>query len=334
MTAKIYYDNDADLSQLKNKTIAILGYGSQGHAQAQNLRDSGCTVIVGQREGSANYDLAVSHGFEPMPVDAAVKAADIINILLPDEVQGDIYRADIRPHLKPGNVLMCSHGFNIHFGQVEPPGGVDTLLVAPKGPGHLVRSEYVKGGGVPCLIALGEGAGDKTRQIGLAYAKGIGGTRGGVIETTIAEETETDLFGEQVVLCGGVSELVKAAFATLVEAGYQPEMAYFECMHELKLIVDLFYQGGLSYMRYSVSNTAEFGDYTRGPRIITDETRAEMKKILSEIQNGEFAREWILENRAGAPAFKAKRRHDRDLEIEHVGKRLRKLMSWIDSKEV
>jgi ketol-acid reductoisomerase len=229
---------------------------------------------------------------------------------------------------------MCSHGFNIHFGQVEPPKGVDALLVAPKGPGHLVRSEYVKGGGVPCLIALGEGASDGTRQIGLAYAKGIGGTRGGVIETTIAEETETDLFGEQVVLCGGVSELVKAAFETLVEAGYQPEMAYFECMHELKLIVDLFYQGGLSYMRYSVSNTAEYGDYTRGPRIITDETRQVMKQILTEIQNGQFAREWILENKAGAPAFKATRRRDRNLEIEHVGRRLRKLMSWIDSKEV
>lgn len=334
MSAKIYYDNDADLSHLKDKTIAILGYGSQGHAQAQNLRDSGCNVIIGQREGSANYDLAISHNFSPTPVDEAVKAADIINILLPDEVQGDVYRAHVLPHLNPGNVLMCSHGFNIHFGQVEPPSGVDTLLVAPKGPGHLVRSEYVKGGGVPCLIALGDGASDQTRQIGLAYAKGIGGTRGGVIETTIAEETETDLFGEQVVLCGGVSELVKAAFETLVEAGYQPEMAYFECMHELKLIVDLFYEGGLSYMRYSVSNTAEFGDYTRGPRIITDETRQAMKEILSEIQNGHFAREWILENRAGAPAFKATRRRDRDLEIEHVGRRLRKLMSWIDDKEV
>jgi ketol-acid reductoisomerase len=334
MTAKIYYDNDADLSHLKDKTVAILGYGSQGHAQAQNLRDSGCKVIIGQREGSANYDLAVSHNFKPTPVATAVKEADVINILLPDEVQGDIFREHIRPNLKPGNILMCSHGFNIHFGQVEPPKGVDVLLVAPKGPGHLVRSEYVKGGGVPCLIALGEGASDKTRQIGLAYAKGIGGTRGGVIETTIAEETETDLFGEQVVLCGGVSELVKAAFQTLVDAGYQPEMAYFECMHELKLIVDLFYQGGLSYMRYSVSNTAEYGDYTRGPRIITDETRQVMKQILTEIQNGQFAREWILENKAGAPAFKATRRRDRNLEIEQVGRRLRKLMSWIDSKEV
>ncbi|MGN6545828.1 MAG: ketol-acid reductoisomerase [Aureliella sp.] len=334
MTAKIYYDNDADLSHLKDKTIAILGYGSQGHAQAQNLRDSGCNVIIGQRPGGANYDLAKQHKFEPMSVEDAVKKADIINILLPDEVQGDIYRQYIKPNLKPGNVLMCSHGFNIHFGQVEPPKGVDTLLVAPKGPGHLVRSEFVKGGGVPALIALGEGASEKTRQIGLAYAKGIGGTRGGVIETTFAEETETDLFGEQVVLCGGVSELVKAGFDTLVEAGYQPEMAYFECMHELKLIVDLFYQGGLNYMRYSVSNTAEFGDYTRGPRIITEETRKEMKKILYEIQSGQFARDWILENRAGAPAFKARRRLERSHLIEQVGRRLRKLMTWIDSKEV
>jgi len=334
MTAKIYYDNDADLSHLKDKTIAILGYGSQGHAQAQNLRDSGCNVIIGQRPGSPNYDLAISHKFKPMSIEDAVKQSDIVNLLLPDEVQGDIFRQNIRPNLKEGSILMCSHGFNIHFGQVEPPKGHDALLVAPKGPGHLVRSEYVKGGGVPGLIALGEGASEKTRQVGLAYAKGIGATRGGVIETTIAEETETDLFGEQVVLCGGVSELVKAAFDTLVDAGYQPEMAYFECMHELKLIVDLFYQGGLSYMRYSVSNTAEFGDYTRGPRIITAETRATMKQILTEIQNGQFAKEWILENKAGAPAFKATRRRDRGLLIEQVGRRLRKLMSWIDSKEV
>ena len=334
MAATIYYDNDADLSKLKGKTIAILGYGSQGHAQAQNLRDSGCNVIIGQRPGGRNYDLAVQHGFTPMSLEDATAKAEIVNVLLPDEVQGDLYRNCIRPNLQTGNVLMCSHGFNLHFGQIEPPKGVDTLLVAPKGPGHLVRSEFVKGGGVPCLIAMGTGASDSTKQIGLAYAKGIGGTRGGVIETTIAEETETDLFGEQVVLCGGVSELVRAAFDTLVDAGYQPEMAYFECMHELKLIVDLFYQGGLNYMRYSVSNTAEFGDYTRGPRIITDETRAEMKKILKEIQTGQFAREWILENRAGAPAFKASRRLQRQHLIEQVGKRLRGLMSWIDSKDV
>jgi ketol-acid reductoisomerase len=334
MPAKIYYDNDADLSLLKNKTIAILGYGSQGHAQAQNLRDSGLKVVIGQRPGSPNHDLAVQHGFKPVSVDEASEQADLVNILLPDEVQGEIYRDHIRGHLAPGNVLMCSHGFNVHFGQVVAPEGVATLLVAPKGPGHLVRSEFEKGGGVPSLIALGQGATEETLKLGLAYAKGIGGTRGGVIETTIAEETETDLFGEQVVLCGGVSELVKAAFDTLVEAGYQPEMAYFECMHELKLIVDLFYQGGLSYMRYSVSNTAEFGDYTRGPRIITDQTRAEMKRILNEIQTGQFAREWILENRAGAPAFQAMRRRDRGLLIEQVGRRLRRLMSWIKAKEV
>jgi len=334
MAATIYYDNDADLSHLKDKTIAILGYGSQGHAQAQNLRDSGCKVIIGQRPGSKNYDLAVSHGFQPMEIDQATKQADLINLLLPDEVQGDLYRTHIQPNLTPGNVLMCSHGFNLHFGQIEPPKGVDTLLVAPKGPGHLVRSEYTKGGGVPCLIALGTGASDTTKKLGLAYAKGIGGTRGGVIETTIAEETETDLFGEQVVLCGGVSELVKAGFETLVEAGYQPEMAYFECMHELKLIVDLLYQGGLNYMRYSISNTAEFGDYTRGPRIITEQTKAEMKKILTEIQTGKFAREWILENKAGAPAFKASRRLERQHQIEKVGQKLRGLMKWIDAKVV
>jgi ketol-acid reductoisomerase len=334
MAATIYYDNDADLSLLKDKTIAILGYGSQGHAQAQNLKDSGCNVIIGQRPGSANYDLAVSHGFDPLPIEEATKRGDLVNILLPDEVQGDIYRNQIREHLSPGNILMCSHGFNVHFGQVEAPAGVDTLLVAPKGPGHLVRSEFEKGGGVPSLIAIGEGGSEETKKLGLAYAKGIGGTRGGVIETTIAEETETDLFGEQVVLCGGVSELVKAAFDTLVDAGYQPEMAYFECLHELKLIVDLFYQGGLNYMRYSVSNTAEYGDYTRGPRIVTEQTRAEMRKILAEIQNGEFARDWILENRAGAPAFKATRRRNREHKIEEVGRQLRSLMSWINAKEV
>jgi ketol-acid reductoisomerase len=334
MAATIYYDNDADLSVLKDKTIAILGYGSQGHAQAQNLRDSGCKVIIGQRPGSKNYDLAVAHGFQPMEIDEATKKADVVNVLLPDEVQGDLYRSHIRPNLTQGNVLMCSHGFNLHFGQIEPPKGVDTLLVAPKGPGHLVRSEYTKGGGVPCLIALGNGASEATKKIGLAYAKGIGGTRGGVIETTIAEETETDLFGEQVVLCGGVSELVKAGFETLVEAGYQPEMAYFECMHELKLIVDLLYQGGLNYMRYSISNTAEFGDYTRGPRIITEQTKLEMKKILKEIQTGKFAREWILENKAGAPAFKASRRLERQHQIEKTGQKLRSLMKWIDAKVI
>ena len=334
MPAKIFYDDDADLSALKGKTITILGYGSQGHAHALNLRDSGCTVVVGQREGSANYELAVSHGFKPLPIAEATRRGDLVNILLPDEVQGDLYRSEIRPHLTSGNLLLCSHGFNVHFDQVVPPDGVDSALVAPKGPGHLVRSEFEKGGGVPCLIAYGEGTSDAGRRLALAYAKGIGGTRGGVIETTFAEETETDLFGEQTVLCGGVSALVKAAFETLVEAGYQPELAYFECMHELKLIVDLFYQGGLNYMRYSVSNTAEFGDYTRGPRIVTDETRREMRKILDEIQSGQFAREWILENRAGRPVFNAMKRRDRSHLIEDVGRKLRSMMPWINAKEV
>lgn len=334
MAATIYYDDDADLSLLKDKTISILGYGSQGHAQAQNLRESGCNVVVGQRPGSANYDLAVSHGFEPVSLAEATQAGDLINILLPDEVQGDIFRDQICENLSAGNILMCSHGFNIHFGFIAPPAGTDALLIAPKGPGHLVRSEYEVGGGVPGLIALSEGASVETHALGLAYAKGIGATRGGVIETTFAEETETDLFGEQVVLCGGVSELVKAAFETLVDAGYQPEMAYFECLHELKLIVDLFYQGGLSYMRYSVSNTAEYGDYMSGPRIITDDTRAEMKRVLSEIQDGIFAKNWIAEHKSGAENFMSRRQLDHDHGIEVVGRKLRKLMSWIDSKEV
>jgi len=334
MPATILYDADADLSVLKGKTIAILGYGSQGHAHAQNLRDSGLKVVVGQRPGSPNYDLAKKHGFEPLSLEEATKQADLINMLLPDEVQGDLYRQCVKPNLNPGDLLMCSHGFNVHFGQVEPPKGVDVALVAPKGPGHLVRSEYVKGGGVPCLIALNPGHSEESKKLALAYAKGIGGTRAGVLETNFAEETETDLFGEQVVLCGGVSALVKAAFEVLVEAGYQPEMAFFECLHELKLIVDLFYQGGLSYMRYSVSNTAEYGDYTRGPRIVTAETKAEMKRILAEVRGGLFAKEWILENRANAPSFKAMRRQEKQHPIEEVGRRLRRMMPWIDAKEV
>jgi ketol-acid reductoisomerase len=334
MPATMYYDQDADLGLLKGKTIAILGYGSQGHAQAQNLRDSGCNVVVGQRPGSANYDLAVKDGFKPVSAAEATEAGDLVNILLPDEVQGEIYARDIKPNLRPGNLLLCSHGFNIHFGQVVPPDGVDSALVAPKGPGHLVRSEFVKGGGVPCLIAVGDGCSEQGRKLALAYAKGIGGTRGGVLQTTFAEETETDLFGEQVVLCGGVSALVKMGFETLIEAGYQPESAYFECLHELKLIVDLIYQGGLNYMRYSISNTAEFGDYTRGPRIINEQTREEMRKILKEIQTGQFAREWIMENKVGRPVFNATKRLERQHPVEEVGKRLRGLMTWIDSKSV
>jgi ketol-acid reductoisomerase len=334
MPAKIYYDQDADLALLKDKTLAILGYGSQGHAHAQNLRDSGLNVVVAELPGSANYDLAVQHGFRPVSTEEATEQGDMVTILIPDELQADVFRTQVRDRLSPGNVVVCSHGFNVHFGQFEVPRGVSTVLVAPKGPGHLLRAEYVRGAGVPCLIALGEGAGGEALKMGLAYAKGIGGTRAGVIETTFAEETETDLFGEQVVLCGGVSALVKAAYETLVEAGYQPEMAYFECMHELKLIVDLFYQGGLNYMRYSVSNTAEYGDYTRGPRIITDQTKAEMRRILAEVRSGQFAKEWILENKANAPSFKTMRRREREHPIEEVGLRLRRLMAWIDAKEV
>jgi ketol-acid reductoisomerase len=333
MAVTIYYDKDADLSKLKGKKIAILGYGSQGHAHAQNLRDSGCDVIIAELKGTPNYELAVKDKFKPMTTEEAVKQADLIVLTLPDEFQAGIFESQIRPNLSKGNIIVATHGFNVHYGQFSMPEGVMAILIAPKGPGHLVRSEFVKGGGVPCLIGLGDGAGDKERKIGLAYAKGIGGTRGGVIETSFKEETETDLFGEQVVLCGGVSALVQKAFEVLVEAGYQPEMAYFECMHELKLIVDLFYQGGLNYMRYSVSNTAEFGDYTRGPRIITDETKEEMKRILEEVQTGQFAKEWLLENKINAPKFKRLRAIQREHQIEEVGRRLRKLMSWIEAKE-
>ncbi len=332
MAVTVYYDDDADLQHLQGKTVAILGYGSQGHAHAQNLRDSGCDVIVGQRPGGANFDLAKSHGFEPCSAAEATARADVINILLPDEIQAEVYETDIKPHLKPGNVLMCSHGFNLHFGYIEAPAGVDTLLVAPKGPGHLVRFEYERGAGVPCLVAMGSESSDATFRTGLAYAKGIGGTRGGVIQTTFAEETETDLFGEQVVLCGGLSALIKAGFETLVEAGYQPEMAYFECLHETKLIVDLLYQGGLSYMRHSISNTAEYGDYTRGSRIVTDETRAEMRKVLEEIQSGKFAKDWIEEHRSGGENFRKRRAEEKDHTIENVGRTLRGMMKFIDAK--
>src|SRR6478672_2026540 len=333
MPATMYYDQDADLGLLKGKTVAIIGYGSQGHAQAQNLRDSGCQVVVGQRPGSANYDLAVKDGFKPVSAADAAEAGDLVNILLPDEVQAEIYARDIKPHLRPGNLLLCSHGFNIHFGQVAPPEEVDSALVAPKGPGHLVRSEFVKGGGVPCLIATGESCTPAGKALALAYAKGIGGTRAGVLQTTFAEETETDLFGEQVVLCGGVSALVKMAFETLIEAGYQPESAYFECLHELKLIVDLMYQGGLNYMRYSISNTAEYGDYTRGPRIVNEQTRAEMKKILGEIRTGDFAKQWIAENKSGRHKFLAMREAAQTDQIETVGKSLRDMMPFLKKKK-
>lgn len=329
---KIYTDKDTNLSALKGKKVAIIGYGSQGHAHAQNLKESGVKVIVGQRKGSPNYDLAIKHGFKPVSADKATKDGDLIAILIPDELQADVYKNDVLPNLKKGKTLLFSHGFNIHYGQILPPNNIDVIMVAPKGPGHLVRSEFVKGGGVPCLMAIHQDNSKKAKKMALAYAKGIGGIRAGVLETTFAEETETDLFGEQAVLCGGASALVKAGFETLVEAGYQPELAFFECMHELKLIVDLFYQGGLSYMRYSVSNTAEYGDLTRGPRIITEETKKEMKKILSEIQDGSFARDWILENKAGRPVFNALANKDKNHQIEKVGAELRKLMKWIKSK--
>lgn len=329
---KIYYDKDADLGVLKGKKVAVIGFGSQGHAQALNLRDSGVEVIVSDMPGTPNYELAVKHGFTPMAAAEATKQAQVIQILTQDHVQAQLYENDIRPHMGPGKTLVFSHGFNIHFGQIVPDPQVDVVMVAPKGPGHLVRSEYEKGAGVPSLVAIHQDASGQALATALAYAKGIGAARAGVIETTFDEETETDLFGEQSVLCGGVSELVKAGFDTLVEAGYQPEIAYFECMHELKLIVDLFYQGGLNYMRYSVSDTAEYGDYTRGHRIITEETREEMRQILYEIQSGEFAKEWILENQARRPVFNALRKQEAEHPIEAVGKKLRSMMGWLQKK--
>lgn len=331
---RIFYEVDADLSLLQGKKVAVVGYGSQGHAQAQNLRDSGIEVIVAQRPGSRNYERAVEDGFQPVSVEDAAREADIIQMLIHDHVQADVYQQAVAPHLKSGKMLMFSHGFNIHYGQIVPPKDIDVAMVAPKGPGHLVRSEYVRGAGVPALVAIQQDATGNALDIVLAYAKGIGATRAGVIETTFKEETETDLFGEQCVLCGGVSELVKAGFETLVEAGYQPEIAYFECLHELKLIVDLIYQGGLSYMRYSISDTAEYGDLTRGPRIVSEETRRTMKEILKEIQSGAFAKEWILENRAGRPMFRARRKQDREHLIEEVGKKLRSMMPFLEAKEV
>lgn len=326
---KIYYEKDAPLSGIQDKTIAVIGYGSQGHAHAQNLKESGLNVIVGQRAGSVNHDLAVKHGFTPVDAAEAAAKADVVMLLVPDHVQGDIYREAIAPNLKDGDMLLFSHGFNIHYGQIVAPEKVDVAMVAPKGPGHLVRREYETGAGVPCLVAIHQDATGNALSTALGYANGIGGARGGVIETTFREETETDLFGEQCVLCGGVSELIKAGFETLVNAGYQPEIAYFECCHELKLIVDLIYEGGLSRMRYSISDTAEYGDLTRGKRVITEETRAEMKRILGEIQTGEFAKEWLLENKVNRPAFSAMRRQHSEHQIEEVGSRLRDMMSWL-----
>jgi ketol-acid reductoisomerase len=329
---KIYYDKDADLGVLKGKKIAIIGYGSQGHAQAQNLRDSGLEVIVSELEGTENYQFAVKDGFKPLKASDASKQADLIQILTQDHVQARLYENDVRPHLAKGKTLLFSHGFNIHYGQIVPVKEIDVVMIAPKGPGHLVRREFQKGGGVPCLVAIYQDSSKKALPTALAYAKGLGATRSGVIETTFKEETETDLLGEQAVLCGGVTELIKAGFDTLVEAGYQPEIAYFECLHELKLIVDLIYEKGIPFMRYSVSDTAEYGDLTRGKRIITQETRREMKRMLEEIQNGTFAREWISENMAGRPVFTALRRREAEHPIVAVGEKLRSMMSWLEEK--
>ena len=329
---KIYYDKDANLNHLKGKKIAIIGYGSQGHAQAQNLRDSGLNVIVSQRKGSENYQFALRDGFKPVTAEEAAKQADVIQILTQDHVQAKLYEVDVKPHLKQGKTLLFSHGFNIHYGQIVPPANVDVTMIAPKCPGPMLRQLYKENAGPPALVAVHQDATGKAQEIALAYSRGIGCARAGVLETTFAEETETDLFGEQTVLCGGVSALVKAGFETLVMAGYQPEIAYFECLHELKLIVDLIYQGGLTHMRKSVSDTAKYGDFTRGPRIINDSVRDEMDEILAEIQDGRFAKEWILENQCGRPVFNALKRMDEEHLIEEVGKELRDMMSWLKKK--
>jgi ketol-acid reductoisomerase len=333
MAIKMYYDKDANQEILKGKTIAIIGYGSQGHAQAQNLRDSGYNVIVADRKGSENYLLAKSHGFEPMTAAEAGAKADIIQVLVPDELQKKVYSEEIEKHLTAGKALVFSHGFNIHFGQIVPPPDVDVYMVAPKGPGHLVRRQYEIGAGVPSLIAIYQDATGKAKDLALAHACGIGAGRAGIIETSFREETETDLFGEQAVLCGGVTELIKGGFETLVDAGYQPEIAYFECLHEMKLIVDLFYEGGIAGMYYSVSDTAEYGGMTRGPRLVNEDAKKEMKTILREIQTGNFAKEWILENQAGRPTLNASRREHSELLIEKVGKQLRGMMSWLKKEK-
>jgi ketol-acid reductoisomerase len=330
---KMIYEKDAPLDALRGKTVAILGFGSQGHAHAMNLRDSGMKVIVANRKDSPNGRFAAEQGFDPMPVDEAVKQADLIIMTLPDEVQPGVYEKSIAPHLRAGQALGATHGFNVHFKTIALPKDVDVLMVAPKGPGHLVRSEFEKGGGVPCLLAVHQDATGKARDIGLAWAAGVGGARSGIIETTFKDECETDLFGEQAVLCGGLSALMKAGFETLTEAGYPPEMAYFECVHEMKLIVDLIYQGGLDYMRYSISNTAEYGDLTRGPRIVNDQIKAEMRKILAEITSGQFAKEWRAEYEGGMKNFNRLYEQDKSHPMETTGKRLRQMMPWLKAKE-
>lgn len=330
--AKIYYDQDINLDVLKGKKVGIIGYGAQGHAQAQNLRDSGMDVIVAQREGGANYKKAIDDGFKPLSASEVTKQADYIQILLPDQIQAAVYKSDIMPNLKSGSILGFSHGFNIHFGQIVPPKDVDVVMIAPKGPGSLVRRTFIEGGGVPCLIAIEQNASGHAEELALAYGKGIGGGRSGILKTTFAEETETDLFGEQVVLCGGVSELIRASFDTLVDAGYQPEIAYFECCHELKLIVDLIHERGITGMRQAISDTAKYGDVTRGRMIVTEDTRDEMRNILQDIQEGEFAKEWILENQANRPVLNAILKKDSEHLIEEVGAELRGMMSWIKGK--
>jgi ketol-acid reductoisomerase len=326
---KIYYDKDADTKVLQRKKIAVMGYGSQGHAHANNLRESGADVIIGVKKGGAGWEKAEKAGFEVFIPSEAAKKADIIMMLVPDEYMADIYKGEIAPHIRKGTYLGFAHGFNIHFGQIVPTADINVFMVAPKGPGHLVRSEYTKGSGVPCLIAIQQDSAKDTKKIALAYASSIGGGRAGIIETSFREETETDLFGEQVVLCGGLTSLIAAGYETLTEAGYSPEMAYFECLHEVKLIVDLIYEGGISNMRYSISNTAQYGDLTRGPRIITDETKKEMRTILNEIQSGQFAKEWILECRANKPVFNALTRKGEEHPVEEVGAKLRAMMPWL-----
>lgn len=332
MAAKVFYDKDADLKYLKGKTAAIMGFGSQGHAHALNLKDSGIDVVVGARPGGRAEKAAKKAGLAVKSVADAAKAGQIIMMLVPDHIQGPLYDSDIKQHVEKGDALFFAHGFSIHFGQIVPPDSVDVVMVAPKGPGHLVRRQYQGGAGVPCLLAVKQNATGEAQERGLAYASAIGGGRAGIIQTTFKEETETDLFGEQAVLCGGISELIRAGYDTLIEAGYQPEVAYFECLHEVKLIVDLIFEGGISNMRYSISDTAKYGDITRGRRIITDETRKEMKKILGEIQSGEFAREWILENKANRPMFNALLKQDAGHSIEETGGKLRSMMPWIGKK--
>ena len=331
---KVFYEKDADLNFLKGPKVAIIGYGSQGHAHASNLNDSGVNVVVGLRADSASRDKANNAGLEVADVADAVAQADLVMMLCPDELMGAIYTADIAPNLKPHATLAFAHGFNIHFGYIKPDDGRDVIMIAPKGPGHLLRTTYEKGAGIPCLIAIHQDASGTAQKTALSYAAHIGGGRAGIIETTFKEETETDLFGEQAVLCGGATALVQAGFETLVEAGYAPEMAYFECLHELKLIVDLMYEGGIADMRYSISNTAEFGDLTRGPRIVNEQTKAEMKKILAEIQSGEFAKEWMQENATGGKRFPELRGKAQQHQIEEVGEKLRSMMSWIGESKV